>query len=239
MEIDGIKFTLIPSNRKTIGVIVESDGEPVLRVPKDASKELIEEIVRPRLSWVRNKIRETYSLSSEMWVPEYTTGSRLPYLGRFHEISEEAAPRFGLYNGRFRVPVGSESEIESLAHDWFLRRALHYLPLRLEQIGQMYVEKSASSRISDLKGRWASCSNDGTLNLNWKLMLLPPKLIDYVLHHELAHLRIHNHSPRYWKHLAQHCPEWESLNEELDSVGARFFIPTAGSNTIIHGPRID
>jgi predicted metal-dependent hydrolase len=235
MEIEGIQFTVIPSKRKTIGVIVESDGKPILRVPKEASEERIKERVQRRLGWVRRKIKLTQNNSARAYHPEYSIDSQLPYLGKFYSIDESDCRGFGLYRGRFCIPPDSTYQIEGFALKWYRERANEYLAKRLERLQEDYEERANGVRILDLKGRWASCSEDGTINLNWKLVLLPVRLVDYVLHHELCHLRIHNHSDRYWKHLSRNCPDWKKLNDELDERGIEFYISSSNNGDLPQG----
>lgn len=229
LEIEGIVFSVIRSDRKSIGITVESNGSPILRVPRTATDLQIRSLVSKRIGWVERKIQYTNENSSKSYNPTFEIGTQLPYLGRFHTLAVGDNSTFGLIKGVFSVPKKSIDEIKEDAMKWYKIRARQYLTSRLEGLQESYGEVPNSTRILDLKGRWASCSQDKTINLNWKLVLLPTKLIDYVLHHEMCHLRIHDHSNRYWRHLQNKCPNWKKLSTELEREAVRFYI-SSGKN---------
>ena len=110
----------------------------------------------------------------------------------------------------------------------FLARNLAktYLPVRIANLGERLGLRAEQVRIGDQRSRWGSCSSRKTLSLNWRLLLLEPALQDYVIHHELAHLKIMNHSRDYWKFLStiepkalEHDRKVTKLSSQLMSVG--------------------
>ena len=101
-----------------------------------------------------------------------------------------------------------------------------YLPVRVANLGELCGLKPRRVRVGDQRSRWGSCSSKGVLSLNWRLLLLEPGLQDYVVHHELAHLKIMNHSGDYWKLLSTLAPKateqdrrLTKLSNQLMSVG--------------------
>jgi len=231
LEIDGVVFTVIRSSRKTVGVTVEPDGSPVLRTPRNATEEQIRNLVSKRMGWVNRKLRLTQQNSQNSFHPKFDVGTQLPYLGRFHSLTLSSdIARFGLLRGVFSIPKGRKDCIKEDVIKWYKNRAKVYLNQRIEKLQENYQESPKSIRILDLKGRWASCSEDKTINLNWKLVLLPTRLIDYVLHHELCHLKFHDHSNRYWRHLAKKCSNWKKLSQELEEKGVRYYLSSVENN---------
>ena len=232
--IGDVEFSVFRTNRKTIGITVESDGSPILRVPKVASEDEIQRLVSRRIEWVKRKIQYAQNNSLSTFTPSFKLGTQLPYLGKFHTIHEGSNSTFGLFQGRFVVPSNETEKIETLAMKWYRETAEKYLVKRLRTLQEKYEEKPSSIRVLDLKSRWASCSQDKTINLNWKLVLLPVRLIDYVLHHEMCHLKIHNHSNRYWKHLQNKCPNWDVLSSELEEKAIMYYISSQNNDMPNH-----
>lgn len=101
--------------------------------------------------------------------------------------------------------------------DTFLRRVEHYAP-------RMGV-RPARVRVKDLRSLWGSCSARGNLNFNWRLLLAPPEVLDYVVVHELAHLMERSHSRRFWALVSEHCPEQRERRRWLKENGGRLLKP--------------
>ena len=101
--------------------------------------------------------------------------------------------------------------LRGLAKDW--------LPPRVSDFAVQAGEEVTRIRVGDQKSRWGSCSGKGTISLNWRLLLLSPSLRDYVIRHELAHLRYMNHSPEFWAYLEELHPDARLFDRELNKVG--------------------
>jgi predicted metal-dependent hydrolase len=89
------------------------------------------------------------------------------------------------------------------------RRAVTELPARLRELASRHGFRPRRVTIRDQRSRWGSCSPGGDISLNWRLVLMPADVRDYVILHELAHLRVANHSRRFWKVMAEICPDWQ------------------------------
>ncbi len=109
-----------------------------------------------------------------------------------------------------------EAPYKKAAADYFPKRAAYYAPL----LGVTY----SRITIRDQKTRWGSCSSKGTLSFNWRLMLAPPKILDYVVVHELCHLREMNHSPRFWALVASILPDYKESRKWLKENGNSLII---------------
>lgn len=109
-----------------------------------------------------------------------------------------------------RAPSLSPEERASLR-----RRARIELPARLRQLAARHGFEPGRVTIRDQRSRWGSCSPSGDISLNWRLILMPDAVRDYVLLHELAHLREHNHSRRFWRLMSRICPTWRDARRWL------------------------
>ncbi len=113
-------------------------------------------------------------------------------------------------------PTGSDPESQMLSLSRKLAKT--YLPIRLARLGDRIGLKPKAIRVGDQRERWGSCSSRSVLSLNWRLLLLDPPLQDYVLYHELAHLKILNHSEQYWRFLAKLDPKTVLHDSQLSKV---------------------
>jgi predicted metal-dependent hydrolase len=95
------------------------------------------------------------------------------------------------------------------------RRADRELPARLRQLAARYKFRVGRVTIRDQRSRWGSCSPNGNISLNWRLVLMPDHVRDYVILHELAHLRVPNHSRRFWRLMSELCPAWQDARRWL------------------------
>lgn len=217
-----IAYTLIRRPRKTIGLAVGPHG---LRVsaPSSVSRQEIERLIVAHGPWVLKKLTVWQTAS----VPEpfrIVSGACLPWLG--------SALSLELIRGRNQVLWSTDGQVLTLALSSsgmpcaVLERALRS---RMEEV---FAERLAvyalrlgvavpPFALSSARTRWGSCSSQGTIRLNWRLGFFPLPVIDYVVAHELAHLKEMNHSPRFWALVAQLCPDWTQQRAELKRLAPR------------------
>ncbi|MCI0384535.1 M48 family metallopeptidase [Streptomyces sp. CNQ085] len=129
---------------------------------------------------------------------------------------------------RLRRDRGSSAAGELVA--WYAERGRQWLPRRVGPWAERLASPPVDLVVRPLGYRWGSCSDRGALNIHWAVMQLPAALVDYVLVHELAHLREPNHSPAFWRLVGRVLPDYESRRARLDEWGARVWLPgEAGS----------
>jgi predicted metal-dependent hydrolase len=135
--------------------------------------------------------------------------------------SLEAARRFArgerrwIERERARLLRRAQPSISPTARAALKRRALVELPARLRQLAAQHGFEAGRVTIRDQRSRWGSCSPSGDISLNWRLITMPDAVRDYVLLHELAHLREPNHSRRFWRLVSQICPDWRAARQRL------------------------
>jgi predicted metal-dependent hydrolase len=142
-------------------------------------------------------------------------GGEVPYLG------ERLALRLRREPGRARTSVAlrgdalevraprlDERGLRAALERWYRRRARVEVARRLDAATARVGARYAGVQIRGQRTRWASCSAVGAMSFNWRLLLAPPEILDYVVEHEVAHLEVHDHSHRFWSLLAERCPEW-------------------------------
>lgn len=212
-----VPYVLRRAKRRTIGLTIDHRG---LRVgaPRRASLSEVEALILKHGDWVAAKLDEWRSRRR----PEplrIIDGLTLPMLGGTLEIRLALGQNRVLWNEQetpvltllLRTPADAprilEKALRQKAHQLFAERLLHFA-------GRLGVVPPALS-LSAARTRWGSCSLRTGIRLNWRLIHFPRPVIDYVVAHELAHLREMNHSRKFWAVVAQLCPDYHNLRNEL------------------------
>jgi predicted metal-dependent hydrolase len=112
----------------------------------------------------------------------------------------------------------SPARLAKLVTGWYRREALVHLAQRTFHFAKLHGYPVPHVMVSNALGRWGSCNTKREIRLSWRLMKAPPAVIDYVICHELAHLRHMNHSPAFWKEVERMCPDYQALRAELDKA---------------------
>ncbi len=210
---------IIRSKRKTIALVVQPGGRLVVRAPQRASLKQIHAIVERHAAWVEARMKEMESLSAPRTFAE---GSSLPYLGQDYPLRLAPGPGSGLrFDGAsFTLADGATSQAAALFEQWYRRQARKVFTERACYFAAKYGFVYEKLRLSSARTRWGSCSSKGTLSFTWRLVLAPPDVVDYVVVHELAHLRVKNHSPDFWRVVESILPDYKSRRKWLKTNGA-------------------
>lgn len=219
-----LDYRLLRSKRKTIGFLIDDDG---LRVtaPRWVTVAEIEAAIQDKQQWIFRKMNEQRERSVRRLQPpmEWRDGAKLPYLGEeitlhVSDIDTMAGVRFDedareLYVG---LPASaSEQQLKDRVQGWLQTEAKRVFAERLaiyaEKLGVSYKSFTLSSAAT----QWGSCTADGRIKLNWRLMHFALPNIDYVVTHELSHLREMNHGPQFWATVQSALPEFEQARKAL------------------------
>lgn len=219
-----IEYALRRSSRRSIGFTIDDDG---LRVtaPRRVAQEEIDNALRAKQRWIVAKLLERgerRDLRQGRAPIAWKDGARLPYLGGEIVLRlEEAARSHCVFDADARelrigvVPGLAEWQLKERVKIWFQAEAKRVFVERLDHFApQLNVAYSAFS-LSSAGSRWGSCTVGGSIRLNWKLIHYPLGLIDYVVAHELAHLREMNHSPAFWATVAEVYPDYDGARLAL------------------------
>lgn len=214
-----IPYHLRRSRRRTIGLTIDQRG---LRVGAPLLARLgdIETLIHQHGQWVLDKLAAWHERSVTE-KPTLTTGTVIFALDSPLTVTITPGSRqrwlFSDDKLHLFVPpavtasVVLEKALREKARTIFSQRLAHYAPA----LGVT----TPPLRLSSARTRWGSCSHHGGISLNWRLVFMPLAVIDYVVAHELAHLREMNHSPRFWSVVEQLCPDWRARRLELRQLG--------------------
>jgi hypothetical protein len=176
--------------------------------------------VRDKLPWVRRKLDEMAARPLPP-VRSYVDGERLPYLGSTYRLSltPDGDVPVRLYRGRFLMDPAAAADGRRHMIDWYTRRAGTLLAARVDHFAPAVGAAPASVRVKDLGRRWGTCDAHGRLRFHWETVLFPRQMLDYIVVHELAHLRELNHSPRFWAHVERVLPDYRERRSWLRENG--------------------
>jgi hypothetical protein len=226
-----IEYSLVRSRRRkrTLQLTFDVSEGVVVRAPMKASQKYVEDFVRGRAPWitrVRGHTPGSDGSIEELRRREFVTGESLLYLGRELALvvneGRVRTPSVRLGRGTLRVtaPRGLDGEerrdaLSSAIETWYRERGQEYIEARATRWAPFVGHTPYRVLVRDQKTRWGSCAPDGTLRFNWRLMMAEPKLIDYVVVHELVHLAVRDHSQRFWDRVAAVLPAYASLRAGL------------------------
>jgi hypothetical protein len=212
-----LAYTVRRSARaRRVRVTVEPDGAVVVTLPaRAAEREAAAAVVELR-PWIDRRRREAAARSVRLARPEGT----MPYLGELLELHpEEGRTRAHRRDGVLHVPAAEPAQREAVER-WYRRAARAEVVPRLDLAAAAVGRPYTSLTIRDQRTRWGSCSAKGAMSFNWRLLLAPAEILDYVVWHEACHLVHLDHSPRFWAELARHRPVYREPQRWLRRNGA-------------------
>lgn len=220
-----ISFSLIRSKRKSVGIEISSDRSVLVRAPLKASKASILEIVQSKARWIERKLAE---LENSQLLPtprNYASGEMLLYLGRQYRLmvlsgQRRPADLMGDHLYIWVSQIDDTNQIRRSVKEWYRLRAEEalgrYLDECLEKAARHQVPRPKHTTIRDMKTRWGSCSPMGRVTLNTKLVQVPASCLEYVVMHEVCHLKHHDHGKSYYALLSLCMPDWRERKDALD-----------------------
>ena len=241
-----------PSDRTTIEIVVERDATLVLKAPSAVTVERATQFVTAKRPWVYRKLAEKDALTGPPIVKQFVEGEGFAYLGRSHRLTLTAGtpgvrldegrsvqqarpdsartadpPAVRLERGRFHLS-GAEADRGAVAmRRWYIDVGGKWLRRRIRPWAARLGADAVAVDVRDLGFRWGSARpTDGQqrINVHWAALQLPPSLIDYVLVHELAHLRETNHTPEFWSNVSRLMPGYELQKANLAAIGKNIWL---------------
>jgi len=212
-----VAYTMVQTRRKTVGIIVDRNGEVRVHTPFYMSERQICEVVQKKADWIIKKVNEVMKRNSNVVVRQFVRGEKFLYLGKEHtlEIVEKNLdqPEVFIKDDIIIVCISqglSEEDRKRIVKEalikWYKQRFVEMVKERMEKYSVQLNVTPCKVAIKDQKTRWGSCSTKGNINLNWRVIMAPMEIIDYVIVHELCHLKVMNHSKDFWNLVASVLP---------------------------------
>ena len=226
-----IQFDMSYSMRKSILISVEAPDKVSVTAPEGLSEHEIISRVKSKAKWIIQKLYEVKDIKTVTISKEFVNGESFMYLGRnyslqLHVDSTLKKPVVKLYQGKFIVntPTRDEEVIKKAMEAWYRSKAQEQIKERLKYYQSRVGTKPAKVTIKEQKKRWGSCSSKGNLNFNWRAVMAPSPVLDYIIVHELCHLMHLNHSKEFWNRLSSVLPDYEDRKNWLKKNGVRLNI---------------
>ena len=217
-----------PGARKTIEIVIERDASLVLKAPPAATIERATRFVNAKRQWIYRKLIEKDALSGPPVVKRFVEGEGFAYLGRSYRLTlapDETGIR--LHRGRFHLPADQVDQGAEAMQRWYTEVGTKWLRKRICPWAVRIGEGSVTVQVRDLGYRWGSAlpqPGPQRINIHWATLQLPPTLIDYVLVHELAHLRERNHTPEFWSIVERLMPGYHTQRINLAAAGKNIWL---------------
>ena len=221
-----VAYELRRSARRSIGFSVGPTGLAV-SAPKSVALRDIDHALREKSAWILRKLQETRERQQRIEAASvaWQDGTVLPYLGGSLQLKTDPA----LAGTALRVAVpgsmpalalavahaASPAQIQRAVQIWLMRQAKPLFAARLDHFAPHLDVQWRKLSLSSATTRWGSASTSGAIRLNWRLMHFKPAVIDYVVVHELSHLRVMDHSPRFWATVRSVMPDYAELRAQL------------------------
>lgn len=223
-----IGFMLRTSRRKTVGLRVTDDGLMVTS-PSWVPRKQLAEVIRSKAPWILRKLRALHERQRHLETVDacWQHGGRFPLLGVKVKLLLQADIGAIRYEGDPRQPGESDTlflplqgdsspdRIRERVYAWLQLQARERFELRLAHYCRLADVQMHGWRLAAPNGRWGSCSSDGRIMLNWRLIHLPAEVVDYVVAHEVAHLRHMNHGPDFWREVGRLYPDFAQARRAL------------------------
>jgi len=198
--------------KKTLSLRIQENGKVLLSVPYHTPRREIERFLGKAESWIVKKVWERENAireSQKAFIP----GERFLYLGESYPLeirkSDHREPPLKLSFGKFILDQGHLKVARDVFIHWYKREAQEVIAERLMYYSQRLHLFPKGIRITNARCRWGSCSHDNRLSFSWRIILAPLVIIDYILIHELAHIKVKNHSRNFWESIASIFPDYK------------------------------
>ena len=223
-----IDYQLLPgTKRKTTDIVIERDGAISVRPPADYTPEQVDAVVESKRLWIYRNLAEWKDLNASAVVREWVNGETFLYLGRAYRLSlvSDQACAVQLKEGRFcldraLIERGGPASARQAFERYFSDKGMSRISERVAYFAPKVGVENFDVKVKEMGYRWASCGKNGALNFHWKCMMAPPKIIDYIVVHELCHLHHRNHSDAFWNEVDKVMPDYRERKEWLRAHGA-------------------
>lgn len=203
------------------------DGVVSISVPTALEVERIEQLLKDKHRWIKEKL---YLHQQQQPTPkrEMLSGEAFPYLGRNYrlKITTGKLQPVKLLHGRLQVVVPKAMRHEHIIRDmlthWYRLQAEIRFKEKVKRYASVVGVEPTDVSVKTFKSRWGSCNVKGEIQFHWKVIMAPNRIVDYVVVHELCHLKHHDHSPAFWKSVERLVPDYADCRAWLKEFGVGF-----------------
>lgn len=237
LDSEKIQYKIVRSNRKTVAIQLLEDGNVKVSAPFSVTKKQIDEIIKDKISWILKKQEELKRIYIEKNIDrKFEDGEKISYLGKEFSLKiikakEYIQPKVVIDNDNMVIYINekfidkdAKENIRNIIKKWLVERFRDVAVDRIKKYSFLIGVNPTKITIREQKTRWGSCSSKGNINLNWKLVMAPMEVIDYVIVHELCHMIEMNHSKNYWNIVSTVMPDYKNHRKWLKENGPKLGI---------------
>jgi predicted metal-dependent hydrolase len=226
-----MNYTLEKSIRRTLSIQVKPTGEIIVKAPIFLPQYEIDKFVNQKESWIEKTLQKVYKrgILAESVKHNYQLGDKFFYLGKEYdlEFSDEHKQKV-IFNEKFIIPEAvvkkGKPAVKKVLVNWYKQHAKDLFMQRLLIYSSNYSLVFNEMRLTSAKTRWGSCTSSKNIRLNWKLIMAPIEILDYVVVHELCHTVHPNHSKSFWKVVESIVPDWKAKRKWLHKNGIQLTV---------------
>ena len=233
LQLDGMTIPVETAGRsRRARLTIERDGSLRLRAAADVDRAELQSFLAAKREWIYKKLAEKEAFDHEPVTKELVDGEGFQYLGRSYRlrISDEG-DRVQLRQGRLVLPRHAARSWREPSSPGTARAAAAWLKPRITAAAERLRVTPGALDVADLGHKWGSATPGGRIRIHWAAMQLSPAIIDYIILHELAHLREPHHGPAFWQLLGRVQPDYEERKAELARVGSALWLGAVRSET--------
>lgn len=224
-----IEFELIYRNRKSICIKISPQNGVVVHAPKSVKPDEILKILKSKSRWILKKLTEINSIKQIIIRKEFIDGEKFLFLGEEHNLQilfnpNKKRPNIMLDYGKLILETNSSEtiKIKKYLEDWYRGKALETILERILYYQQFLEVRPKAVKVKTQQSRWGSCNSKGNLYFNWKIIMSPIEILDYLVVHEMAHLIHLNHSSKFWNLVARILPDYKTSRKILKKFGSTY-----------------
>ena len=230
-----INYNVIYSKRKTIEIGIKAPDIVTVRAPKYISIDQIDKTVLAKGKWIVQKLSLIQKVGYIPIKREYLSGEEFMYMGRSYSlevINDESnvKPEIKLNEGKLIISISHRNSedmkeiIKNALEEWYRQKAKEMIENRVEYYNRHFKLKPKNIKIKDQKTRWGSCTFKNDLAFNYKLIMAPSDVLDYVVVHEMCHMEHKDHSKAYWRRVSSILPDYKDRKQWLREHGVKMDI---------------
>lgn len=214
------------ARRRTVSLEIR-DAQLLVRAPVGVAERDLDRFVRQKSSWIARKVRAQQQLLARIPEYRYVSGTQLPFMGLWLTLSVEdgASGIVARAGDQLRVRCSRRSRLEPeeqarrLVQSWYREQGLARLSAKTDALTRQLGLTYAGVKVRVTRSKWGHCTSSGEIQYNWQILLAPEAVVDYLVAHEVCHLRHHNHSRAFWQLVAQVCPDYSRQRDWLKANG--------------------
>jgi predicted metal-dependent hydrolase len=225
-----IDFHIEYRNRKTMAIHIRPPASVLVLSPVGTPEKVIRERVKSKGRWILKKLSEVRHLDPEKFKKDFANGESFLFLGKNYDLkivrSSRKIPKVFFREGVFylETSVFKVEELSRAMEKWYRKKAERIINDRVEMYSGKIGKRPRTARVKEQKQRWGSCTSKGDLYFNWRCVMAPPGIIDYLVVHEMSHLIHSNHSRAFWEEVGSIMPDYKKRKKWLKENGLKLDI---------------